>query len=156
MGYVDEETVYNLTFADGKRQGLKVQATSVSTGELLELMKLAVRVRESKDAAGSQSKDAAGSLEVVEQLLAGFAEALVSWNIETKVDGEAQPVPATLAGLKSRKLDLVMEIIEAWIEAVSGTPGELGKDSPNGLQYPEGSPMTEQQLANLSSSLTPG
>jgi hypothetical protein len=148
MGYIDEETVYKLTFPDGKREGLEVRTTSVATGDLLKIIKLAAQVQE--------SKDAEASIEVIEDLLSGFAEALVSWNIEQRVDGEVVPVPATLAGLKSRRLDLVIEVIYAWIEAVSGTPGDLGKGSVSGVTFPEGSTTTAAQLASLSNSLTPG
>lgn len=153
MGYVRKPKIYKLTWADDTEYaGLEVRARGAQLGTLLELMTLATQVRD--------TRDAESGVEVVKSLLTGFAAVLVSWNLEEPVDeddldGEARPVPATLDGLKSQDLPLVMTVIEEWIEAVSGTPGDLGKGSSSGGTSPGGSPTTEASLAALSSSLAP-
>jgi hypothetical protein len=155
MGHVRKKKIHNLTWAEGdENAGLEVSTRSVSGGALLDIMELAVKARETKD-----EKQA---VQVVRALFTEFADkALVSWNLEEPVDdddpdGEVRPVPATLAGLLSQDLDFSQMIIETWIEAVSGTPGDLGKDSTSGVTFPEGQQVTEAQLASLSSSLAPG
>ena len=108
MGYQDI-TLYHLKFE--KRDGLEVTAEGLSTGDLLDTMGLASQIP-----AGAEAKGLADPAmkAAMESLMATLAGALESWNVE---DRKGDPVPCTLAGIKSLKLGLVMDIITAWISA---------------------------------------
>jgi hypothetical protein len=144
MGY-KREKVYRLVFEDPDLKGLEVKARSVAVGKLLQISEL-------KELRNSGELDGDG-IAKTRDLLKIFADALVSWNLEVDitVNGEVitQPVPATLDGLLEQDLDFVLQIIEAWMEAVTSVSKSLGKASPSGVTFPEGS----LPMAPLSSDL---
>lgn len=129
MGYLPEETVYRLKFE--KHEGLEVDTVSVPTGALLKMIRLADKA--------SGSKSMAENLDVVQTLFEGFSDALVSWNLQARRGGQIVDVPATVEGMNSQPLPLVMEIIAAWIKAVAGVSAPLENDSKPGSTFPEGS-----------------
>lgn len=141
MGYRPEKTVYALAFEDGRHDGLEVYATSVPVGDLLDMIDLALQLGSTT---GRNKRDPE-HMKVIRDLFTGFAKALVSWNLE---DGNGDPVPATLEGLHSQDLDLVLEIIGAWMSSIGSVSPDLGKDSNSGLRFPEGSlPMEIPSLS---------
>lgn len=123
MGYQDV-TLYHLVFEG--RDGLEVTAEGLSTGDLLDLMETAAKLGPDPAAAAKLNAEARP---VIEGLMGTLAGALTEWNIE---DRHGKPVPATLAGLKSLNLSLVMDIITAWMAAQNGVDDDLGKDSGSG------------------------
>lgn len=129
-GYRHVPKTYKLTFED--YPGLVIETKSVSTGRLMKLMRMAVRLQDKdvSDASGLTEEDT----EAVDALFSGFAQALVSWNLE---DEDGNPVPTTKEGVYEQDFDLILSLINDWIEAVSGTPGDLGKGSNSGLRFPE-------------------
>lgn len=129
-GYRHQARVYKLTFED--YPGLEITTKSVSTGRLMKLMRMAVRLQDKdvSDASGLTEEDA----EAVDALFSGFAQALVSWNLE---DEDGNPVPATKEGVYDQDFDFILSLINDWIGVVSGTPGDLGKGSNSGPQFPE-------------------
>lgn len=118
MGYQDIDR-YVLKFED--RDGLEVTVDGISTGDLLDVAGWAAQVKD--------SKDAAGNLDAVGKLMGMLATALVEWNVE---DRHGKPVPVTLAGLRSLKLTLVMDIVNAWMAAQTQVDEDLGKGSDSG------------------------
>ena len=129
-GYRHQPKLYRLTFED--YPGLEVTVRSVSTGRLMKLMRMAIRLQD-KDVADA-SELTAEDADALDALFSGFAKALVSWNLE---DDEGRPVPATLEGVQDQEFDFVFPIINQWIEVVAGTPGDLGKGSNSGQPFPE-------------------
>lgn len=129
-GYRHQPKVYKLTFED--YPGLEIETKSVSTGRLMKLMRMAVRLQDKEldDASELTEEDA----DAVDALFSGFAKALVRWNLE---DEDGQPVPATKDGVYDQDFDFILSIINDWIAAVSGTPGDLGKGSNSGPLFPE-------------------
>lgn len=119
MGYQDV-TVYKLKFED--RDGLEVSAAGLSAGDLFDLMDLAAKVPQ--DAAGAKLD--AETRHIVETMMETLAASLTAWNVE---DLQGRPVPLTVAGLKSQKLGLVMDILTAWMSAQNDVDESLGKGS---------------------------
>lgn len=123
MGFRVEPTVYQLRFEDPNLKGLEVEAESLSVDDFLRMQTL------SADAA--QSANAAG------ELLTGFAANLVRWNLEDRHG----PVPATVEGVRSQKMDLVLAVVRAWMDAIAGVdptskPGLSAGESSRELSIP--------------------
>lgn len=110
MGFRVDPTVYQLKFEDPKLAGLVVEAESLSVDDFMRMQELSGEVVQSAKAAG--------------ELLTGFADNLVRWNLEDK----RGPVPATAGGVRSQKMDLILVIVRAWMDAIAGvdptSPGE--------------------------------
>lgn len=131
--------VYALDFEDTPYDGLVVKAKSLPVGRLREIIKYA----KLKD-----QRDPELVAEMLDDMLVKFSEALVSWNAEDEND---QPIPATLKGLQALDTNMVLAIVLAWIEAVAGVSGPLGKPSSNGDTFQEGSiPMEPLSLSQAS------
>jgi hypothetical protein len=120
-GFRKPAKVYRLKFADEEFAGLEVKAKSVPLGTFLELSTLAEPI------AGGDSRE---QVTRVSQLFAGFAQALISWNLEDEETGEA--VPATYDGIMAQEFDFVLAIITAWMEAISGVAAPLANGSTSG------------------------
>jgi len=135
-GYVRQRKVYRLRFADEDMAGLVVQARSAPVGQFIGLTKLA-QLRGNDVTPEDMGK--------LDELFRGFAGCLESWNLE---DSDGTPVPATLEGLYSQETDFVLQIIFAWIEAVAGVPGPLGKPSSDGGRSLEASMPMETLSSN--------
>lgn len=128
-GYRHKAKTYTLTFDD--YPGLKVVTKSTSVGVLSRMMRLAVEF------GGIGTDDlTAEDVDRMDELFAGFAKALVSWNLE---DENGTPVPTTVEGVRDQDFDFILSIIMSWADAVSDTPGDLGKGSNSGPLFPEGS-----------------
>lgn len=129
MGYKHQPKLYRLTFEE--HPGLEVVTKSISVGRMTKLMGMAARLQDKDlDVEDLTEEDA----EAVEALFDGFAKALKSWNLE---DEEGTPVPATREGVFDADFEFVFSLIGNWIEAVAGTPGDLGKGSNSGRPFPE-------------------
>ena len=108
MGYEARRT-FKLVFPD--LEGLEVRAKSVPMDVYLKL----------------NSMHGSG-LETTEVMLQRFQECLVDWNVTD--DGE--PVPTTLEGVKSVEPELIMAIVDAWMDAINGVSAPLAKPSSDG------------------------
>lgn len=130
MGYVREPTVYRLRFEDPAMNGLIVRVAGLTTGELLELVRL-----------GSDPGE-------VEKLFRLFAAKLVDWNLEQP---EGVSVPATYEGVLSQEDGFVLQLIDAWQEAVAGVPAPLARTSGGGRPSPVASipmvPLSENRAS---------
>jgi hypothetical protein len=121
MAYRRDPKVYKLVFDDTTDfAGLEVRAKSVDLGTLLHLTSLVNAPRL--------------SVEDVEALLTGLAEALVSWNVE---DEHGEPIPATKEGLYSGDPVEAISIVRKWIDVMSNVAEDLGKASNSGETSPE-------------------
>lgn len=139
-GYRHVSKTYKLTFED--YPGLVIETKSISTGQMTALMAMAAQLSDKN--VSDRSKLTEKDVEAVDALFSGFAQALKSWNLE---DEDGNPVPATEEGVNSTDFEFIFSLIDTWIEAVVGTPGDLGKGSNSGPQFPEGSlPMAPLSL----------
>jgi hypothetical protein len=119
----------------GELEGLEVRARSVSVGTITRMLELAQKV---------QGKLAPEDIGIIGELFGTFAAAVVSWNLEHEergADGATSwvPTPISVAGLEKHDGDFVLDMIMAWIDGAIGTPGETGKESPDGKPSVEAS-----------------
>jgi hypothetical protein len=115
----------------GELEGLEVRAHSVSVGTITRMLELAQKV---------QGKLAPEDIGIIGELFGTFAAAVVSWNLEHEEQPEQWvPTPISVAGLEKHDGDFVLDMIMAWIDGAIGTPGETGKESPDGKPSVEAS-----------------
>lgn len=123
MGFKKQTTIYELTFEDPDLEGLEIKAKSVPSGDLLDLMDAASKVDVTTKTFSSDD------LSAIEQLLNGFAKALVSWNLEEE---DGTPIPPTLEKVREQEFIFILPIVTAWMDAIAGVSSDLGKDSGSG------------------------
>lgn len=125
MGYKPTAKQYNLTFTD--YPGLEVAATGVSFGELEEIQRLDINLRE---------KDPKKRMEIFEY----FEARLLSWNMEhpaigkkkaikRETDGanvcsacrlqEGEDMPPTAQSMLCLEAELVLAIVIGWVFAIA-------------------------------------
>lgn len=128
MGYRRVPTIHTLDDVKGE-DGLIVRMSSIRLGKMRRLMKL------------TSEEDDGG----IDEILDLFEESLVSWNLEEFETGA--PVPAAREGIDTQEIELILRIVESWMNAMTGTdgPGDLGKDSTSGEKFP-GRPLTMELL----------
>lgn len=132
MGYNPGVKTYKLVFVD--RDELIVKVISLPIGEFLKVARLADTAKKLSDATAMSG---------LRELLEMFASRLVYWNVELPVDPKdpdspVEPVPTTVEGVLRLDLDLVLEIIFSWVEAIAGVADPLGHPSDSGGNAPEG------------------
>jgi hypothetical protein len=119
VGYKRSTRIIRLVFEDPEFDGLQVRAKVVPLGQLMSIAELA----------GATEEHGAGAMQSVRDLFAGFADALVSWNLE---DDDDQPVPATYEGMLTQDFDFMMSVVQQWMTAVAGVAAPLGRGSSGG------------------------
>lgn len=123
--FVYEANTYTLKFGPNDQlAGLEVVVQSVPLGRFLKIMELSSL---------ASDKDPSKAVTALSELFTGFAKALTSWNL-TAPDG--QDVPSTREALDELPTELVMRLIQEWMQAIGGVSPELGKDSDSGVTYP--------------------
>lgn len=127
MGYRRIPTIYTLDKIKGE-DGLVVRMKGISFGKVRRLIALLD---------GDTGNDAVMGA-ISDQLVAN----LVSWNLE---DERGVPVPETAQGIDDQDFDLILKIIENWLDQITGPDAELGKGSPSGASFP-GQPLTMEAL----------
>jgi hypothetical protein len=112
MGFRFKSKVYRLVF-EGELAGLEVMCRSGTVQQFVAISQL-------EGAAGEESTTATlNNMNNFNKLCAAFSVSLSSWNLEDEVTG--LPVPTTLEGLFSQDIDLVLDIIDAWMTGIAGT-----------------------------------
>ena len=124
--FVRSRKVYVLTFDDPTLDGLEVRARSVPVSVFLNLMSLIAEIDRADDASGPEVAAAFTGL------CTGFTEALVSWNLDDRLDDAIVPVPATVEGVMDQDFPFVMQLIKAWLDAVGGVDAPLAPGSNGG------------------------
>ena len=117
-GYKRTTKKYKLQFSDEEYEGLEVTMGGASLGLIMDLQRLSERLGENQDNAAA-----------VEQMMEIFCSKLLDWNL---VDDDDQPVPITVAGLRTQDMAFVMTLIAAWTQAVAGVNAPLAVGSPSG------------------------
>lgn len=128
MGYRKVPTIYTLDMAkiDSDYEGLVIRMKAISFGKVRRLIK-------ATETADDENFDE--MLDLVEY-------GLVSWNLENEDGSE---VPANQDGLDDQDFPFVMDIVQSWLECMTGVDEDLGKGSPSGQQFP-GRPVTMEAL----------
>lgn len=140
MGFTPKSTEYKLVFADPDMAGLEVITTSPSMGVFIDLTALA-----SLDPA---DPEALSRLSEVDKMFSHFAESLISWNLEDK---HKNPIPPTKEGLYTQKLDFILVVIQAWVQATASVSAPLSKGSSVGGPSPVASIPMETLSPSLAS-----
>lgn len=119
--YKAQGTIFNLQFEE--HPGLEVRVGSCSLGAIMALGDQPDRAR------------AGAGLAEVRELIDLFTSRLKSWNL---VDEDEVDVPTTTAGLLNHvDVNLALEIVVAWSDALTAVPDSLGKGSTSGERFPE-------------------
>jgi hypothetical protein len=137
VGFQRKRT-YLITWDEGELAGFEMRVKSMSLDDVITLTASASSITPESAAAGANS--------VIEGLLEQFAAFLVSWNLE---DEDNQPVPATLAGLRSQDVPFLLQIIKRGLSAITDVDIPLPGGSNSGETSAE-APPPELGLASLS------
>ena len=120
MGY--KRKLYVLKWPEGHElAGLEVTTKGLPVKKLFELVQLSGVL--------TGEADVATKVTVADELFMGFAERLVSWNLE---DDDDNPVPADLIGVTDQDFDFMVGLIMTWMDAVSSVDIPLPSPSPPG------------------------
>lgn len=138
MGYKVQSTIFRLKFADEKYEGLEVRIKSPNMGVFLDITSMS-----SLDI----TKVTPENIEATNKVFGLFADSVLDWNLED----DAGPIPHSVKGLRQLDVDFVMDMIQAWVEALQGASPGLPQPSGDGQPSLEASiPMEElsQSQAN--------
>ena len=119
MGYRKVPTIYSLSFAEEEYEGLEVRMKGLKVGKIRKLM-TAIHGEDDGESAVSEMLDL-------------LEEGLVSWNLEEE---DGTPVEAGRAGIDDLEMPFVLDILHTWLDGMTGTSGDLGKDSEHGETSP--------------------
>lgn len=125
MGYRHQIPRVNVTFEEGHEyHGCEVVLRKLKLGEWLEITGI--------------SDD--GTVRHVGDQLQKMADKLISWNLEDEDTGE--PVPTTTEAVLDQDRDLMLAILNAWLDGINGVSAPLEQTSPDGQPSPvESIPM---------------
>ena len=127
MGYRRVPVIYTLDKIPDE-EGLVVRMKTISFGKVRRIIAL--------------MDDETGDDSVMDEISDQVSKALVSWNLE---DEDGAEVPATGEGMEGQDFDLVLKIVNSWLDAITGVSKDLGKDSSSGEKFP-GQPLTMEAL----------
>lgn len=113
MGFEKKKKTFKLVFADPESEGLEVRAGSPTMEDYITLQGMS---------------GVAVGMDQFHELVVLFAKSLIEWNVED----EGEPVAATVAGAESLEPDFLMEIMDAWMDAVNGVSTPLEQPSSDG------------------------
>lgn len=149
MGFVVKSTLFVLQFAEGHAlHGSEIRVRSASIGKLLGLMDMADALR------GGKERNVKETARTIDELFTQFSERLVSWDLQEEPltpGAELRDIPCTKEGLYELDLDVVLDIVFAWVDGVTAVSGPLEQNS-NGGGQSEQPPMTMETLEPLLSS----
>jgi hypothetical protein len=126
MGYRKTPTIYQLTFADPDYEGLEVRCKALKLGRLRKLLAVTGK--------GDMSN------EELDELFGILEEGLLSWNLE---DEDGNPVPTTREGINDQEVPFILDIVDTWIDGMTGVGEDLGKGSSSGETFPVALPTME-------------
>lgn len=124
-GYRRKGTIFELQFKDPEMEGLIVRVKKPSMGGKLDMVQFQDLAK--LNTANMSSED----IDKLRAMFAFFARFLVSWNLEEEADGS--PVPCNVDGLLSADDELVLAIINAWVDAIGTISAPLDETSNGGL-----------------------
>lgn len=115
---------------DSEFFGLEIRMRRLSIRQLSEVQSLA-----------DVKKDGTDTAKIFADLLDAIADGLLGWNYETEQqqqDGTTAtvPVPATREGLDGCDVDMILQLVRAWIGAAAAVPLASKPSSPDGEPAP--------------------
>lgn len=125
MGYRKIPTIYTLKLPGF--DGLEIRMKGLRLGRVRRL----VRLLESEE---EQTLDA------VNAMVDLINEGLVSWNLE---DEDGVPIDATSEEVEELELPMILELLNEWLDRMTGVDEDLGKDSGSGAISPVQLPTME-------------
>lgn len=116
MGYKHQIPRIDVTFDESHEyHGFEVTLRKLKLGEWLEIT-------------GMGGDEAPGVRHVGDQL-ERMADKLVAWNLE---DEDGNPVPTTAEAVLDQDRDLMIAILNAWLDGLTGVSAPLEQSSPDG------------------------
>lgn len=143
MGFRVAPRRYRLVFTDPDLRGLEITAHS---GTVADFMKATGLNEDATLNAGGVTLPDNVPLPLT--LLQNVAQYIDSWNLE---DDQGAAVPVSWDALKDLEITVARSIVKAWLEAVSGVPADLGKESGSGGTSPEEPPGLDTASRSLES-----
>lgn len=126
-GYRRVRRTFRLTYDD--YPGLWLRARSINSATFIEL---------------SELHPQADKPEAMRRVYEIFGNALIDWNLE---DEDGTPLEPSLKTLLGEEMDLVRDLLQGWMTAMTGVSGPLGNGS-NGGEQP--TPMESIPMEPLS------
>ena len=127
MGYRKIPRIYTLEF-DGELEGFVVRIKSIKFGKLRRLT--ALMDEDGKD------------VQLMGEINRFLTDSIVSWTLQ---DEAGVDVPVSAEAIDELDFDEVMQIVNKWLDNMTGPGPELGKDSRSGATFP-GQPLTMEAL----------
>lgn len=128
MARIKTPRIIELAFKGEPLDGLNVRIKSIKFGKVREIMRLM----------DADDKD----IEVMDRLSGELADAIVSWDL---MDEDERPIEPTREAIDDLEFPEVMELVNEWLDAITGPGKELGKGSNSGGSFP-GQPLTMEAL----------
>lgn len=128
MARIKTPRIIGIEFTEGPNEGLNIRIKSVKFGRVRRLIALM----------DSEDKD----VEIMDEMSSLLADALVSWDLQEE---DGSPVEPNLEAIDDLEFDEVIDIINRWLDNITGPERELGKDSNSGVKFP-GRPLTMEAL----------
>ena len=120
--------IIDVAFTEGPNEGLNLRVKSIKFGKVRQL--IALMDEDDKD------------VEVMNEISSMLADAIVSWDLQEE---DGTPVEPSLAAIDDLEFDEVINIVNTWLDHITGPDKELGKGSSSGATFP-GQPLTMEAL----------
>lgn len=120
--------IIDISFTEGPNAGLNIRVMSIKFGKVRQLIRLM----------DEDDKD----VEIMDEISKTLASALVSWDLQEE---DGSPIEPSLAAIDDLEFDEVIDIVNKWLDQITGPDKELGKDSNSGENFP-GRPLTMEAL----------
>lgn len=131
MGYRHKIPRITVAFEDGHEyHGCEVVLRKLKLGEYLDIVGISANPEISH--VGDQ--------------LARMGDKLISWNLEDPETGN--PIPATSEAVLDQDKDLMVAILNAWLDGMAGVAAPLESSSPSGEPSPAVSEIPMEPLSN--------
>ena len=127
MARIKTPRIYDLKF-DGVLEGLNVRVKSIKFGRVRKL--LALLEEDGNDTV------------LLDESLDLLSGAIVSWDL---LEEDGTLIEPSREAIEDLEFDEVMEIINKWLEQMTGPDKDLGKGSASGGTFP-GQPLTMEAL----------
>jgi hypothetical protein len=127
VGYRKIPRINTLEF-DGDLEGLVVRIKTIKFGKIRRLIALM----------DSDDKD----VELMGEISRFLADSIVSWTLQDEVGVD---IEVSQDAIDDLDFDEVMEIVNKWLDSMTGPGPELGKGSNSGATFP-GQPLTMEAL----------
>lgn len=120
--------IIDVAFTEGPNEGLNIRVKSIKFGKVRQL--IALMDEDDKD------------VEVMTEISSLLADALVSWDLQEE---DGSPIEPTVEAIDDLEFDEVIDMVNRWLDSITGPDQGLGKGSGSGATFP-GQPLTMEAL----------